>query len=144
MTRTVQPPATPEPADQATPLTDKRIVPAMVDGQYVYLECPTWCTIDHVQENQKFLVDVWHSGPFMDLEAPRRDNTPMLMTYARLGVDPFSSDSAMRTPFIFVEDGGSTEGSYMDAEHAEQFADNLVAFAEKIRSMGRALKAVTA
>lgn len=124
-------------------LTDERIVPAMVDGQSVYLPCPTWCTIDHVAENQKFLVDVWHSGPFTDLEAPRRDNTPMLMAYARLGVDPFSSDDAMRTPFLFVEDGGSAEGAYMDAEHAEQFADNLATFAEQIRGMARALKTVT-
>jgi hypothetical protein len=142
MTTTVQPPATPEPADQAAPLTDKRIVPAMVDGQYVYLECPTWCAIDHVRENQKFLVDVWHSGPFADLESPRRDSTPGLLAYARLGADPFSSNEAMRKPFIFVEDGSSAEGSYMDAEHAEQFADNLVAFAEKVRAMGRSLKAV--
>ncbi len=127
-----------------TSLTDKRIVPAMVDGQHVYLECPTWCVIDHVRENQKFLVDVWHSGPFADLEAPRRDNTPLLLAYARLGVDPFSTDDAMRRPFLFIEDGVSGDGSYMDAEHAEQFADNLVALAEEIRGMARDLKAVTA
>ncbi|MFI6491246.1 DUF6907 domain-containing protein [Streptomyces sp. NPDC050564] len=144
MTTTVQSPATPEPADQAAPLTDKHIVPALVDGQYVFLECPTWCVIDHVRENQKFLADVWHSGPFADLEAPRRADTPLLFAYARLGIDPFSSDDEMRRPFLFVEDGVSAEGSYMDAEHAEQFADNLVAFAEKIRTMGRALKAEVA
>jgi hypothetical protein len=132
-----------QPADQpSAPLTDRHIVPALVDGQTVYLECPTWCTIDHVRDNQKFLVDVWHSGPFTDLEAPRRDSTPMLLAYARLGIDPFSEDETMRRPFIFVEDGGSAEGSYMDAEHAEQFADNLAAFAEQIRSMARAMKAV--
>jgi hypothetical protein len=66
------------------------------------------------------------------------------MAYARIGMDPFSRDEQMRVPFIFVEDGNSAEGSYMEAEHAETFADNLVAFAEKIRSMGRALKAVSA
>lgn len=141
MTTTVQPPATPEPAQ---PLTNTRIVPALVDGQAVYLPCPSWCVIDHVKENQKFLVDVWHSGPFVDLETPRRDGTPMFMACARLGIDPFSSDEAMRRPFLFVEDGASAEGSYMDVENAEEFADNLVAFAEQIRSMGRTLKEVTA
>lgn len=145
MTTTVQPPATPEPAGNAAPLTEKHIVPATIDGNLVYLECPkAWCTIDHVRDGQKFLEDVWHSGPFADLETPRRNGTPGLMAYARLGMDPFSRDEAMRNPFIFVEDGNSTEGSYLDAEHAEQFADNLVAFAEKIRSMARDLKAVTA
>lgn len=144
MTTTVQPPASPEPAKQAAPLTDQSIVPALVDGQTVYLPCPTWCSIDHVRENQKFLEDVWHSGDFADLEAPRRHTTPMLLAYARLGLDPFSSDDEMRRPFLFIEDGGSAEGSYLDAEHADQFADNLVAFAEKIRSMARALKAVSA
>jgi hypothetical protein len=123
---------------------DARIVPAMIDGQRVFLECPTWCVIDHVKENQKFLVDVWHSGPFMDLEAPRRDSVPMLLACARLGIDPFSRDEAMRRPFLFIEDGGSAEGSYLSAEDAERFADNLVAFAEKMRTMGRALRAVTA
>jgi len=137
MSTTVQP-----TADQSA--ASERIVPAIIDGQRAYLPCPPWCVIDHVRESQKFLVDVWHSGEFADLEAPRRDSSPMVMAYARLGVDPFSSDAAMRTPFLFVEDGGSAEGSYMDAEHAEQFADDLVAFAEKIRAMGRALKAVTA
>lgn len=138
MSTTVQPAAT-----TAAPLSAQHIVPALVDGQTVYIECPTtWCTIDHVRDSQKFLVDVWHSGTFADLEAPRRGDTPSLLAYARLGMDPFSEDEAMRRPFIFVEDGSSAEGSYMDAEHAEQFADNLVAFAEKVRSMGRALKAV--
>ncbi|MDH6610271.1 hypothetical protein M2164_005906 [Streptomyces sp. SAI-208] len=123
---------------------DIRIVPALIDGQRAWLECPAWCVIDHVRENQKFLVDVWHSGEFAGLEAPRLDDTPSLLAYARLGIDPFSADETMRRPFLFIEDGGSAEGSYLNAEHAETFADNLVAFAEKIRAMGRALKAVTA
>lgn len=132
----------PERTDQS--LTGKRIVPALIDGSSVYLDCPTWCTIDHVRDNQKFLEDVWHSGPFADLETPRRGNTPGLMAYARIGLDPFSRDDEMRRPFIFVEDGNSAEGSYMEAEHAETFADNLIAFAEKIRGMAAAIKAVTA
>ena len=136
MTTTVQPPASAGP--------ETRIVPALIDGQSVYLPCPIWCTIDHVRDNQKFLEDVWHSGPFADLEVPRRDSTPGLMAYARIGLDPFSRDERMRLPFIFIEDGNSAEGSYMEAEHAETFADSLVAFAEKVRGMARVMKAVTA
>lgn len=123
---------------------DARIVPALIDGQRVFIECPNWCKIDHVRENQRFIEDVWHSGEFADLTAPRRNGIPDLLAYARLGIDPFSRDEAMRRPFLFVEDGSSAEGSYLDAEHAETFADNLVAFAEKIRAMGQALKAVAA
>ena len=136
MQTTVQPPATAG--------TEMRVVPALIDGQRVFIECPTWCTIDHVKENQKFLIDVWHSGEFADLTAPRRNGIPDLLAYARLGIDPFSSNEAMQRPFLFVEDGSCAEGSYLDAEHADTFADNLVAFAEKIRAMGRTLKAVTA
>lgn len=136
MTTTVQPPASAGP--------ETRIVPALIDSQRVFLECPIWCTIDHVRENQKFLVDVWHSGNFADLEAPRSSGIPDLLAYARLGIDPFSSDETMRRPFLFVEDGSSAKGSYLDADNAEKFADNLVAFAEKIRAMGRVLKAATA
>lgn len=140
MSTTVQ-----SPADQPAPLTDRHIVPAVIDGHTVHLECPTWCTVDHVRDSQKFLEDVWHSGTFADLEAPRRNGTPSLLAYARLGLDPFSRDEEMRRPFIFVEDGATCdEGSYMEADHAEQFADNLVAFAEKIRAMASAMRGVTA
>lgn len=133
------------PADNpSAPLTDQHIVPALVDGQTVYLQCPTWCNVDHVRDSQKFLEDVWHSGTFADLEAPRRNGSPSLLAYARLGLDPFSRDEDMRQPFIFVEDGGSGDGSYMEAEHAEQFADNLEAFAQKIRGMAAAMRGVAA
>ena len=135
MTTTVQPPASAGP--------ETRIVPALIDGTRVFIECPTWCTIDHVRENQKFLVDVWHSGEFADLEAPGPNGIPDLLAYARIGIDPFSSDETMRHPFLFVEDGSNAKGSYLDAENAEKFADTLVTFAEKIRAMGRVLKAVT-
>lgn len=135
MSTTVQP-----PASQPAALSDRQIVPALVDGQTVYLECPTWCMIDHVHDSQKFLEDIWHSGTFADLEAPRRNGSPSVIAYARLGLDPFSRDEEMRRPFIFVEDGGSSEGSYMEAEHAEQFADNLEAFAAKIRAMAAAMR----
>jgi hypothetical protein len=124
--------------------TETRIVPALIDGQRVFLECPPWCVIDHVKDNQRYIVDVWHSGEFADLEAPRLKSTPSLLAYARLGIDPFSEDADMRRPFIFVEDGNTAEGSYLNAELAEKFADNLAAFAEKVRAMGRSLKAVTA
>lgn len=139
MKTTVQPTAGP-----AAPLTTGSIVPALVDGQTVYIQCEAWCTNDHVRDSQKFLEDIWHSGPFADLEAPHRNGTPSVLAYARLGLDPFASDEAMRRPFLFVEDGVSGEGSYMDAEHADQFADNLEAFAAKVRAMGRELKAVAA
>jgi len=126
------------------PITDKRIVPALIDGSPVYLDCPTWCTIDHVRDNQKYLVDVWHSGPFADLEAPRRGSTPGLVAYARLGLDPFSEDEEMRKPFVFVEDGNSAEGSYMGKAEATQFAANLIAFGEKVLAMANAFEEATA
>lgn len=128
----------PERADQS--LTTERIVPALIDGQSVYLPCPSWCTIDHVRSGEKFLEDVWHSGEFFDLEAPRRNGTPSLLAYARVGLDPFSRDEEMRSPFIFVEDGNTAEGSYLGSPEAKQFAANLIAFGEKIMAMADAIE----
>ncbi|MFB6805442.1 DUF6907 domain-containing protein [Streptomyces sp. NPDC056387] len=114
---------------------EPRLVPAVVGGHQIHIECPVWCTVDHVAYSEGFLEDVWHCGDQADLYAPRIGKTPDLALYARLGLDSFDPDPARRKTFISVDDG--SEGFYMAPDQADQFAENLEAFAEQIRAMAR-------
>ncbi|MER6778450.1 MULTISPECIES: DUF6907 domain-containing protein [unclassified Streptomyces] len=119
---------------------EPRLVPAVVGGHQIWIECPSWCTVDHVAYSEGFLEDVWHCGDNADLFAPRIGKSPDLALYARLGLDPFDSDPGRRRAFVTVDDG--SEGFYMAPDQADQFADNLEAFAEKIRAMARTARGV--
>ncbi|MEV5944730.1 hypothetical protein [Streptomyces sp. NPDC051994] len=119
-----------------------RLVPALVHGQLIHISCPSWCVLDHVAENDRFLEDVYHSGEMVDLEVPRFNGDPALLAFIRLGLDTFGSKPELRLPFLVLEDGaGSGDGVYMRPEQAEEFADGLVAFAERVRAMARTISA---
>ncbi|MBT2477619.1 hypothetical protein [Streptomyces sp. ISL-94] len=118
--------------------TPPRLAPAVVRGQQILIQCPSWCTIDHVAHAEGFLEDVWHCGDYADLMAPRMGKDPELALFARLGIDPYASEPARRKPFVTVDDGG--EGYYMTPDMADEFAENLTAFAEKIRAMARSAR----
>lgn len=112
-----------------------RIVPAIVHGRQIHIECPSFCTVDHVASPEGFIEDIWHAGDYADLMAPRMGKSPELALFARLGLDPYDSDPARHQTFVTVDDGG--EGYYMAPDQAEEFADNLEAFAARIREMAR-------
>ncbi|MFD4912819.1 DUF6907 domain-containing protein [Streptomyces virginiae] len=115
--------------------TVARVVPAVVSGSRIYIDCPSWCTVDHVESPEGHLEDVWHGGDYADLKVPRMDKTPDLLAFARLGLEPMDSDPQRRKAFVAVDDGG--EGFYMRPDQADEFADNLEAFAARIRAMAR-------
>lgn len=125
-------------ADGATSVA--RFVPAVVRGQRIMIECPGWCTVDHVESPEGFLDDVWHAGDYADLNAPRIGKDAELVLFARLGIDPYASEPERRQAFVTVD--GGDEGSYMTPDLADEFAANLEAFAEQIRSMARTARGV--
>jgi len=120
-----------------------RLVPALIGregaAQYAWIPCPEWCDQDHASDRQVSIEDVWHSGPYVDLEMPHRDGSELL-AYFRLGLDPYSSDPARRRPFIFAEDGFTANGRYMDAEHVEAMCDKAEAAIAQLRAMAKAVK----
>jgi hypothetical protein len=121
-----------------------RLVPALIgregSAQHVWLPCPAWCDQDHANERQGAIEDVWHSGPYVDLNMPHRDGSELL-AYFRLGLDPYSSDPAKRMPFVFAEDGFTANGRYMDSEHIEAMCDAAEAAIAKLRAMARQIAA---
>jgi hypothetical protein len=110
-------------------------VPAVVCGTRIFIECPSWCTVDHVESAEGHIEDVWHGGDYVDLSVPRIGRDSELLAFARIGIDPVSSDPAKRSAFVFVDDGG--EGYEMSPDQADVFADDLERFASQIRAMAR-------
>ncbi|MFG2330186.1 DUF6907 domain-containing protein [Streptomyces sp. NPDC048604] len=129
-------PAQPTAGRQAAePVPGSRLVPAVASGVRVFVECPSWCTIDHTEDPNEPIEDIWHSSDHVDLKLPHLGDSDDLFTFARLGLDPTASNLQHRQTFVLVEDGG--EGYYANPDQADEFADNLEAFAAQIREMAR-------
>ena len=126
------------PPEAAASVTT-RLVPARVDGNEIAVPCPPWCTLDHVKENPRQLVDLYHFSEYVGLEMPREDQSPGLLAFARVGMDPFSSNPNRRKPYLYVEDGGGSTDGYQNRSEAQQFARNLMAFAERVLALSEQL-----
>ena len=112
-----------------------RISPALVNGQRVWLECPSWCTEDHVAANERHLEDVCHTSGAADLMAPRQGGPAQLLLLTRLIAGSGSSPDD-RQPLVTV-DVDDVNGMYLEPTAADEFADNLMAFAEQVRALAR-------
>lgn len=126
--------ASPEPTVAPT----SRISPALVNGQRIFLECPAWCTEDHVAVNERHLEDVCHSSAVVDLVSPRDSGPTRLLAYAR--VIAGNSTSLEDQPQVTV-DFDDIQGMYLQAQDADEFANNLIAFAQQVRTLARTISA---
>ncbi|WP_316740458.1 DUF6907 domain-containing protein [Streptomyces sp. MK7] len=136
-------PSQPGPADRSPLQPGYRLVPTQI-GQpgntaTVWISCPLFCTIDHANERQIAVEDVWHSGDLIDLEMPHHDGSALL-AFFRLGLDPHSSNPAQRIPFIFAEDGDSSVGRYMTPDDLERFCDQAAETLAQLRAMAHACR----
>lgn len=122
-----------------------RLVPAKVGhtndtSVIVYIECPNWCTEDHVGEPARNIEDVMHRGDTASvtvrtgLEFLRSKVTHQLFAY--LESDPVAKDGLLHAAHVVVEDGGN-EYAYMTADMTEQLADELIGFASELRHLAR-------
>ncbi|MFE9738844.1 DUF6907 domain-containing protein [Streptomyces sp. NPDC006477] len=127
------------PLGAAYPAT--RLVPAVVSGAEVQIECPSWCTVDHTGKTGMWLEDLSHESDFIDLEATVVGKPDGLQLFARLGQDLVSSKAYRRQPFLVLDGGDDADDLTLDA--ADEFADNLVAFAAQIRELTRAARGVS-
>jgi hypothetical protein len=129
-------PVTPMPPTTAA---TRRIVPALVDGSPLLLECPGWCTLDHVRADESTLDEVYHSGESADVTTPDTGivGDVQLMLFAQLNEDPWSGRKDLRGPAVVVNAGGYD--ARLNAAQAMEYADDLEAFAEQIRAMARTI-----
>lgn len=119
-----------------------RLVPARVGrtndtSVIVYVECATWCTVDHVAEPVGDAVDISHtSDPEGLYVRSLLKTTPTHELFAALQTDPVASDPRLRQAHIVVEDGGN-EYAHLTPEMADELADKAVSFASHLRSLAR-------
>ena len=119
-----------------------RLVPALVGrstdpGTVAHVECPDWCTVDHLAEKAVFLEDVSHKGEraAMSLSPSRGDRVPVEVYLSEW---PASNGEDGR-PFLAVD--VDYEVSNYGRAAALALADQLVAFAENVRRLAASLPA---
>jgi hypothetical protein len=106
--------------------------------QIVYIECPDWCTEDHVDNFAHFMEDVDHKGGDFSISIPSFWNgteAAYQMT-AALSCDPMSSDPQLREAHIVMGDSGSVD-AYLTPDMADGAADDLIKLAAKLREASR-------
>ncbi|WP_430542504.1 DUF6907 domain-containing protein [Streptomyces iconiensis] len=128
----------PHAATSQTPPPEpkKDIVPALIGGARVYIECPEWCTVDHVATSERCLADLSHASTFADLHVPTGGRE--FLFHAALFSMPYAEEDPDSPPHMFVDDERQ-DGIRLDADGATEFADRLITMAAQVRRMAQAL-----
>ncbi|GAA2629866.1 DUF6907 domain-containing protein [Streptomyces axinellae] len=119
-----------------TPDQHVRLRPALVNGAPLRLECPDWCSVDHVAADPFHLADVFHASDQIALPAPAGRSTEDVLV-------------AWLTEYPFVDGGGPVlaldaagdETAELSAGAALAFADQLVAHAGALRQLAARVSA---
>ncbi|MEU0038472.1 hypothetical protein [Streptomyces sp. NPDC006333] len=118
-----------------------RLVPARIGrpGHQadVFVECPTWCAQDHVEDWNQHAVDLdhWAKSTSWDTDCINQPGDRVLSLDARLHSDPGATDSRLRAAHVLVDD--ESVEAYLTPEMAERTADELIAFAAQLRHLAR-------
>jgi len=116
-----------------------RLVPALIgtrkSSHPAWIPCPSWCVERHDQD-PTMLEDITHTSKSEDVGITSflKPNGDLLM-YAMLQADPAATDERLRQAHIGIETGGLPD--YHTPEMAEAFADDLIAFALRVRGLAR-------
>ncbi|MFJ3507828.1 DUF6907 domain-containing protein [Streptomyces luteogriseus] len=106
--------------------------------QVVFVPCPDFCVVDHLDNYVHFLEDLDHTGDELAVHIPSFFNgdKPVYSLAASVGCDPMSRDEQMRAAHVIVGDAGSVD-AYLTPEMADAVADDLVKLASKLRESAR-------
>jgi hypothetical protein len=126
------------PAASVTP----RFRPAVVGWpgrqQLVHVPCPDWCIVDHVELHERAIEDISHwsklfGAQVASMAAPAVAHIEL---FARVNSDPASDDPRMRAAHVLVGDG-SADDAYQTPDMADEAADELIAFAVRLKGAAR-------
>ena len=148
---TVLPEQAPVPAPSAaasvTPAVSPgfRFVPASIGRpdrvQVVQVLCPDFCVLDHLADRQPAVEDVAHRGGVDHVQVPTMgdDLYSAFELYCQLYADPVSDDPRMRVAAVSVTDGSND--AYLTPDMADETADELIAFAMRMKGAARMARA---
>lgn len=117
-----------------------RLAPAAIGRrteapQIVWVECPIYCTENHLDFGQVAIEDIVHStgaehvgiGSFLTEHLA-------LELYASVKADVGATDPRLKGAHVVLDDG-SGEDAFLTENMADEFADRLVAFAEQVQRL---------
>jgi hypothetical protein len=132
-------------AQGAAPAIEQaRLVPARVGRtghvQTVYIECPTWCVVDHM-DRQTCLEDVMHysDADVLQVSTLTDDDTSHSEMYANISSDPTATDPRLRAAHLVINDG-APDDAYLTPDMADELADEMIAFAAQLRHKARQVR----
>jgi len=107
-------------------------------SQIVYIECPDWCTEDHVENFVHYLEDVAHYGQAFTISVPSFliPDAAVFQWSARTSSDPTATDPQMRDSHIVLE-GDTGIDAYLTPDMGDDVASDLERLASKIREAAR-------
>lgn len=120
-----------------------RFVPAKIGptndtSVIVLIECPVFCTEDHVGEPVRDLSDVMHRGDVADVYVPTFGyGAYPIQMHAMVESDPAATDPQFRAAHITVQDAGGGAYSHLTPKMAERVADAAIGFASELRHQAR-------
>lgn len=104
----------------------------------IFVECPDFCTENHVENFVHFLDDVAHYGDAFTISVPSFliPDAAVFQWSARVSIDPTATDPQMRDPHVVLE-GDTGIDAYLTPEMADSTADDLEKLAGKLREAAR-------
>lgn len=136
MSTTVQPAAI--PAAQTSP----RLAPALVGRpghqQRVWVDCPNWCIVDHVELHEFAIEDITHWSKLFGLQVASMldPDTAHCEMFARINSDPAHEDPRMQAAHVLVGNG-SAEDAFLAPDMADEAGDDLIAFGMRLKEAAR-------
>jgi hypothetical protein len=122
------------------PKPGHRFVPAALgkpgEQVIVYIECPAWCSQDHVANWSHYAEDIDHWGQTdaaWDTGCLTRPGDQMLALFARVHSDPVAADPRLRAAHVLMDDESTQV--FLTPEMADRMADDLIAFAAQMRHL---------
>lgn len=123
------------------PAPTPRLVPALVGpadlAQAIFIPCPEWCVVDHLDPMSCFDDIVHYSDADSVTVLTLTDNdTAHSELSLNISSDPTARDPRLRAAHIVVNDAASVD-AYLTPDMAEELADDLITFAVKMRTAAR-------
>lgn len=127
---------TPAPAPAVSP--GHRLAPAAIGRrneapQVVWVQCPAWCAENHLAFAQVAVEDIVHTSEAEHLGVRSFLSRGLVFEmYATIKTDPAADDPRLRRAHVVVDDG-SGEDAVLTPDMADAAADDLIAFAMRMK-----------
>lgn len=118
---------------QGLPAGSDRMVSTRIKGIATAIPCFDWCTNTHQTEDTPLIEDVDHIGESVAVALPRESGDLEQVFTAQLFAYPHAADGeGVKVSVDFAGDC-----FVLDAAGVDDFADQLITVASKLRGLGR-------